>query len=41
MMKEGQGQTLPSISPIEIYRPRVHLRVSDAYITCPNKETGI
>lgn len=41
MMKEGQGQTSPNISPTEIYRPKVHLPVSDAYFMCLNKETGI
>lgn len=41
MMKEGQGQTSPNIPPTEIYRPKVHLPVSDAYFMCLNRETGI
>lgn len=41
MVKEGQGQSSPSISPIEIYPPTVHLPVSDAYFTCPSKEPYI
>jgi len=41
MIKEGEGQTSPSISAIEIYRPSTHLPVSDEYFPCPSKETGI